>query len=167
MEKKAHRGRLWQMMGKDRLFQGMWEYFFLERTIAKKFLKDAGKEKLGGIQGQWQQESPAKEFLQQVKSSADTDCAPKMMRFGYFAMKDGNWEEYKRTFKVEVNATEWAFERVREAFEKVTKDEAGSLNIVQGIMLKSTDFLRRIIAPAGGQGGVTLSFLCQHCNSFP
>ena len=28
-------------------------------------------------------------------------------------------------------------------------------------------FLRRIIAPAGGQGGVTLSYLCQNCNSFP
>ena len=59
------------------------------------------------------------------------------------------------------------FERIREAFEKVAKDEAGSLSIVQGIILKSTDFLRRIIAPARGQGGVTLSYLCPHCNSFP
>ena len=50
-------------------------------------------------------------------------------------------------------------------FEKVAKDEARILNIVQGIMLKSTDFLRRIIAPAGGQGGVTLSYLCPHCNN--
>ena len=33
-------------------------------------------------------------------------------------------------------------------------------------MLKSTDFLRRIIAPAGGQGGVTLSYIRQHGNSF-
>ena len=45
----------------------------------------------------------------------------------------------KIIFKVEVSATEWAFERIREAFEKVAKDEARSLNIVQGIMLKSTD----------------------------
>ena len=36
--------------------------------------------------------------------------------------------------------TGWAFERIREAFEKVAKDEAGRLNIVQGIMFKSTDF---------------------------
>ena len=48
----------------------------------------------------------------------------------------------------------------------MAKDEAGRLNIVQGVLLKSTDFLRRIIAPAGGQGGVTLSNLCPHCNSF-
>ena len=31
---------------------------------------------------------------------------------------------------------------------------------------KSTDFLRRIIAPVGGRGGVTLSYICPHCNSF-
>ena len=67
----------------------------------------------------------AKEFLDQVKSSADTDCTPKMMRCGYYALKDGDWEEYKSIFKVDVRATEWAFERVREAFEKVGKD-AGS-----------------------------------------
>ena len=83
-----------------------------------------------------------------------------MMRFGYYALKDGDWEEYKRTFKVEVSATEWVF-------EKVAKDEAGSPSIVQGITPKSLDFLRRIIAPAGGQGGVTLSYNCPRCNSFP
>ena len=33
-------------------------------------------------------------------------------------------------------------------------------------MLRSTDYLRRIIAPAGGQGGVTMSYLRPHCNSF-
>ena len=27
--------------------------------------------------------------------------------------------------------------------------------------------MRRIIAPAGGQGGVTLSYLCPNCKSFP
>ena len=62
------------------------------------------------------------------------------MRCGYFVLIEGDWEEYKKIiFKVEVSATEWAFERIREAFEKVAKDEARSLNIVQGIMLKSTD----------------------------
>ena len=34
-------------------------------------------------------------------------------------------------------------------------------------MLKSTDFLRRLISPAEGQGGVTMSYLCPSCNSFP
>ena len=44
VEQKAHRGRLWKMLGKDQFIQGMWEYFSLERAKAKKFLKDAEKE---------------------------------------------------------------------------------------------------------------------------
>ena len=90
-------------------------------------------------------------------------------RQGYDGLKDGDWEEFKRKFRVETNATGWAFERVREAShekKKVAEAETGCLSIVQGIMLKSTDFLRRIIASAGGQGGVTLSYVCPHCNCF-
>ena len=41
------------------------------------------------------------------------------------------------------------------------------MSIVQEIMLRSTDYLRRIIAPVGGHGGVTMSYLCPNCNSFP
>ena len=44
VEQKAHRGRLWKMLGKDEFIQGMWEYFPLERAKAKQFLKDAEKE---------------------------------------------------------------------------------------------------------------------------
>ena len=65
------------MLGKDLLTKGMWEYLSLERARAKKFLKDAEKENQEGIQ--------AKEFLDQVKNSADTDCTPRMMRCGYYA----------------------------------------------------------------------------------
>ena len=48
----------------------------------------------------------------------------------------------------------------------MAKDEAGRLSIIQGIMLKSTDFLLRIIAPAGGQGGVTMSYHCSSLQQF-
>ena len=34
------------------------------------------------------------------------------------------------------------------------------------IFRENTDFLRRIIAPVSGMGGVTLSFVCPHCNCF-
>ena len=34
-------------------------------------------------------------------------------------------------------------------------------------MLTSTDYLRRVIAPTGVQGRVTMSYLCPHCHSFP
>ena len=59
-----------------------------------------------------------------------------------------------------MKVTEWAFDRIKEAFEKVAQD-------VQEIMIRSTDYLRRITAPAGGHGGATMSYLCPNCNSFP
>ena len=40
-----------------------------------------------------------------------------------------------------------AFDRIKEAFDWIAKDEVEKMRIVQEIMLKSTDFLRRIIAP--------------------
>ena len=104
--------------------QEMWEYFSLGRVKAKKFMKDAETAKQEGIQGQWQRESPAKEYLEQVESSVDTDCTPQDDEIRIFCVKGGDWEEYKSIFKVEIRATEWAFERTLEAFEKVAKDEA-------------------------------------------
>ena len=39
-------------------------------------------------------------------------------------------------------------------------------SIMQKVMQRSTDFLRRIIAPVQGQGGVTLSYVCPHCHQY-
>ena len=61
-EEGTHRGRLWRMLEKDQYLQGMWEYFSFERLKAKKFMKEAEKEKQEGIQGQRQRESFAKEI---------------------------------------------------------------------------------------------------------
>ena len=65
------------------------------------------------------------------------------MKHGFFALQNGEWEEYKNTFRTEVKATEWACDRAEEAFEKVAKDEARKLSTVQEIMTRSTDYLRR------------------------
>ena len=70
-ESHHERGRLWRMLGKDHYIQGMWEYFSFERLKAKKFMKDAEKEKQEVIQGHWQRGSPAKERLEQVKCCSD------------------------------------------------------------------------------------------------
>ena len=67
VEKKAHRGRIWKVMGNEQLIRGMWEYFTLERAEVRKILADASREKQEGIQGQRQQESPFREVLEQVK----------------------------------------------------------------------------------------------------
>ena len=76
------------------------------------------------------------------------------------------WEEHKETLKEKMKASEWAFDRIKEAFDLVAKDEVEKMSIIQEIMLKSTDYLRRIIAPVGGQGAVTMSYLFPHCNIF-
>ena len=55
------------MMGKEQFTREMWEYFCQERSRVKKFREEAGKERQAGIQGQWQQESPAREYSELVK----------------------------------------------------------------------------------------------------
>ena len=69
-----------------------------------------------GYKGRWQQVSPADEYHEQVRCCKDTDCTPRMMKQGFSALENGLWEEFQSIFKVEAKATEWAFERIREAF---------------------------------------------------
>ena len=45
-------------------------------------------------------------------------------------------------------------------------DDIGRLGTAQEILRKNTDFFRGIVAPVGGMGGVTLSYVCPHCNCF-
>ena len=81
-------------------------------------------------------------------------------------MRDGSWEEFKERYREEEKSSEWTLERLREAYEKVARDEIGRMGFVQEILRKSTDFLRRVIALVGGMGGVTMSYICPHCSSF-
>ena len=139
--------------------------FLCKRSKAKKFRQLADEEKQAGIQGQWQRESPAREYLERVNCCQGTDCSESMMKKGFTALKDGTWEEFQETFSEKMRASEWAIDRMKEAFDLAAK-EAEKMSIAQEIMLKSTDYLRRIIAPFGGQGGVTMSSLCPNCNCF-
>ena len=125
VEKKAYRGRMWRMMGKEPYLHGVWEYFSSERSKAKKFRQLTDEERQAGIQGQWQQESPAGEYLEQVKCCHDIDCNESMMKKGFTALKNGTWEEYKENFKEKMRASEWAFDRKKEAFNLVAKDDCG------------------------------------------
>ena len=43
------------------------------------------------------------------------------------------------TFKEKMRASEWAFDRMKEAFDLVAQDEARKVSVVQEIMFKSTD----------------------------
>ena len=53
--------------------RGMWEYVLQERNRVKRFREQVEEEKLAEIQGQWKLESPAREYLEQVKCCHDTD----------------------------------------------------------------------------------------------
>ena len=52
------------------------EYFTLKRAGARKILADA-REKQEGMQGQWQQEPPFKEVLEQIKKGRIQTAVPK------------------------------------------------------------------------------------------
>ena len=82
-----------------------------------------------------------------------------MMKKGFTAFKNGNWEECKHTFR-KMKASEWAFDRIKVAFGLVAQDEAEKVSIVQEIMLRSTDLA------ANHRASWTMSYLCPHCNSF-
>ena len=64
------------MIGNEQFIRGMWEYFTLKRAEVKKILEDASRNGQAGIQGQWQQESPFRETLKQVRGNADMGGAP-------------------------------------------------------------------------------------------
>ena len=99
----------------------MWEYFTSASAEARKILADASREKQEGIQGQWQQESPCREVLEQFKKKCGCRLWSQMLRRVYFAMKTGSLVSGPS----------------KEVVEPSRKR-------------KSTDFLRRIIDGMGG-----------------
>ena len=51
VEKKAHRGRIWRMMGHEQFTRGVWEYFTLKCAEARKFRDDGARERQEGTHG--------------------------------------------------------------------------------------------------------------------
>ena len=83
--RQVKRRRIAEDVEKEPYLRGMREHFLQERSRAKRFRELADEEEQAGIQGQWQQESPAREYLEQVKCSHDTDCSEPMMKKGFTA----------------------------------------------------------------------------------
>ena len=71
----------------------------------------------------WQQESPFREIL--------WDAAQKSCEKDFLAIRDSRWEEFKKECRVKGKSSEWALEKIREAYEKVAKEEIGRLGTVQ------------------------------------
>ena len=84
------------------------------------------------------------------------------MRRACHAGRSGNWESYTNEFQKDGKLSAWASFKVRECYENVESEEKDRLSIAQDILHKSTDFLRRIIAPIGAVRGGTLMYVCRH-----
>ena len=57
--------------------------------------------------------------------------------------------------------------KLTESYCKARQEDDQRKSIVQNVKQKGTDFLRRIIVPVEGQGGVMLSYVCPHCHRLP
>ena len=95
--------------------------FFLKRAEEKRIRDDAAREKQEGIQGQWQQESPFREMMEQARRDEYTESSSEIMRKSNIAKR----------------GSRWALGTTREACEKVVKEEAGRLGIVRFILRKT------------------------------
>ena len=85
----------------------------------------------------------------------------------YHAGRSDDWESYLEEFRNDNRLSIRASMKVTESYNEVEAEHGGCLSIAQDILRKSTDLLRRIIAPSDGVKGVTLSCVCPHCRCFP
>ena len=89
-----------------------------------------------------------------------TVCIWQAQRFDVrHAIEENDWSEVLTS--KDLNA--WTRVKIQEFFHEVRQEDDHRNFIVQQILQKGTDFLRRIIAPVGG---VTLSDGCPYCHRF-
>ena len=147
----------------------MWEYFTLKRGWCKKdsrgrcsrTTRRKARSLATGVALQKDSGTCQKQCGRRLRSP---DNAPCLQRSEALQLGEFSKEEYRKEGKL----CEWTFEGLREASEMVAMNDIGRLGIAQEILRKkNTDFPRRIIAPADGKGGVTLSYVCSHCNCCP
>ena len=99
MEKKANRGRLWNVFGSEQFLRGIWENFTGKRAGARKTSSGCCSGEARRIARSVATRAFINEILKQIKRSADTDCGPQTMRRAYIAMKHGNWESFKEEYR--------------------------------------------------------------------
>ena len=90
-----------------------------------------------------------------LRVNFDMPLDSNLIRPAIQAGKARDWSEWLKSDKL--NA--WTSAELQKCHSEVKQEDDEQESIVQQILQKSTDFLRRIIVPVGGQGGVTLSSL--------
>ena len=103
------------------------------------------------------------EELELLRECDDLRLEGSLMRPPLKAGQAGDWAELSKSDRL--NA--WTGTMLRECHSEVEQDDEEWKSIVQQFLHMSTDFLRRIIVPVDGQGGVTPSYVCPHCHRYP
>ena len=153
MEENAHRGRMWKVMGHEQFKKWNVGVFFLSQEHNQgRFLKmrrGTGKKdyKVSGNRNPFQRGSGA----------SQRKCGHGMWRPNdavklFVATRDGSWEGFRKGCREKEKSSAWTVKKIREAFEKVAKEEIGRFDNVQENLRKSKDFLWRTTAPVGGKG---------------
>ena len=132
VEQRAHRGRMWKIVGKEPFLMDCGSTSLSKMAGATKIPEDPARERQEGIQGQWQQESPFREYLEQVRGHVEKGCGAQMMRKIFSQLG----EESRKGCREKEESSEWTLEKIREACEKVAREEVGRLGIVQEILRK-------------------------------
>ena len=112
-----------------------------------------------GTDGDWQQEASYNEEVKLVWHHSDLRFEGILMRRADDAEKSGDWEHCLEVFLGNGRLIEWTSAKVRECYNEVEQKDEDPTEHSRGYSAE-TDFLRRIIVPVEGQGGVTLSYVC-------
>ena len=96
--------------GMEQFVRRMREHFHHQKkkALARSVLVDAEKERQGGIEGDWQQESPHKEERELIRHSSHLRFGVLSMRRIYCAGRSGDWESYLKEVRKDDKLSVWA-----------------------------------------------------------
>ena len=56
-------------------------------------------------------------------------CSGQIMPKSFIAMRDDRWEEFRNGCREKEKSPEWTLEKIREAYQKVAKEETGRFGL--------------------------------------
>ena len=116
------------------------------KAWARSVLEDAENVRRLGTDGKWQHETPYKGELELLRHSNDLRFEAVLMRQAYNTENPRDWANELETFLGNGKFSVWTSAKVRECYNEVEQEDEDGQSIVQGILRKSTDFLRPIIS---------------------
>ena len=158
---KTSQGRLWAAFGADGFVVALHSQEDMGRAAVERGIITSGAARNGRQLAK--RVSPYKEQPEPFRGVRDLRSDGSLMCQAFKAGKAGDWAEFPNNDKLSF----WASVQVREFYSQMEQIDEDRRNIAQLVLLESTDFLKRIIVPVEGHGGVTLSYVCTHLPSIP